>query len=85
MKLQFFYVNETTGIVLDDAHYTDRIASMAIDAYRAGDFSSEGEAKRRYLEMDHGYSKYMFDSEEETMKEAVKRLTGIDYHPSNIF
>lgn len=83
MKLQFFYINETTGKILDDAHYTDKVSSMAIEAYRSGEFNSIKEANARYFEMDHGYTKYSYDSEQETMKQAIKRLLGIDYFPEN--
>lgn len=80
MNLQFFFVNESTGKVLDQAHYTDLISSYAVEAYRAGEFASLKDANSRYFEMDHGYSKYSYDADQESLKEAVKRILSIDLY-----
>lgn len=74
MKIAFFYVNDTTGEVLDNAHYIDKISSMAIEAYRSGEFSSIKEANSRYFEMDHGFSKYSYDSEKMSLTQAINTL-----------
>lgn len=74
MKLEFYYVNETTGEILNHAHYVDKISSLAIEAFRAGEFSSIKEANARFFELDHGFTRYSYDSEEMTLRQAIGRI-----------
>ncbi len=74
MKLEFFYVNDVTGEVLDHAHYVDKISSLAIEAYRSGEYSTIKEANARFFEMDHGFARHSYDSDEMTLAQAIENL-----------